>query len=74
MPTSNMENMNSKEYLNKLRHDILDNLKHVVPVSPFATALATSQMPPPHLGIDSSSQIQAAEDANPDKKIGKVSY
>ncbi len=69
MPTSNMENMNPKEYLNDVRDKILDNLKHVIPVSPMSGALGTSL--PNHLTIDPSNMRQAAEDANPEAKISE---
>ncbi len=72
MPTSNMENMNSKEYLSKVREQILDNLKHVVPVSPFAEVLSTTVVPPAHLAFDRENERQAMEDISPDKRLGAL--
>ena len=69
MPTSNMENMNSKEYLGKVRDQLMDNLKHVIPVSPEAEILSTTAALPPHLGFDKQSDRQAMEDVNPEKRM-----
>lgn len=69
MPTSNMENNNTKEQLDHIRDEILDNLKHVIPISPYASAEGTNL--PPHLGIDISAIKQAAEDQNPDTRLSK---
>lgn len=69
MPTSNMENMNTKEYLGKVRDQLLDNLKHVIPVSPFGEIESRINVPPGHLTFNQKEEAQAAEDAQPDKRL-----
>eukprot|EP00826_Nyctotherus_ovalis_P040386 TRINITY_DN3982_c0_g2_i6.p1 TRINITY_DN3982_c0_g2~~TRINITY_DN3982_c0_g2_i6.p1 ORF type:complete len:250 (-),score=81.23 TRINITY_DN3982_c0_g2_i6:78-827(-) len=69
MPTSNMENMNTKEHLAKVKNQLLDNLKHVIPVAPFGEILSTRQVPPGHLAFSRRNEMQAAEDASPDKRL-----
>jgi len=68
MPTSNMENTNTKEYLAKTRDTILDNLKNVHKIHASSEILATNHIPPAHLGgYDKSNEIQKMEDEQPDK-------
>lgn len=69
MPTSNMENTNSKEFLGKVRDEILDNLKHIKPVSSMNGAEGINL--PAHLTMDMSNLRQAEEDSHPDKRPSK---
>ncbi len=67
MPTSNMENKNTRQELERIRNAILDNVRRIGIPSAGSSVLGTSL--PPHLGLDISAARQAAEDANPDKHL-----
>ena len=65
---SNMDNANSREYLEKIRIQVLENLKKTA----FAPSVQQTDIPRDSLGMDDDDEAaldDADEDENPDKRI-----